>query len=251
MSKERQTVLDCFKTRYIAHRGLFNNKKDAPENTILAFMRAVEAGYGIELDVQICKDKQIVVAHDYSLKRICGVDKEIKDLTYQELSQYKIFNSNEKIPLLSKTLSAINGKVPLIVEIKTELSHEEVCVLTAEALSTYSGVYSIESFSPFAVGWLKRNHPEIIRGQLADNFMVNKYSNSSIENWMLTNMIYNVKNKPDYIAYNHEFGDKKCLWFWKKILGCSLCAWTVTSQAELDRAAKIFDILIFDSFIPN
>jgi glycerophosphoryl diester phosphodiesterase len=251
MSKERQVMLDCFKTHYIAHRGLFDNAKDAPENTILAFKRAVEAGYGIELDVQLSKDNHVVVAHDYSLKRICGVDKEIRDLTYQELNKYNILYSSEKIPLLTEALHAIDGKAPIIVEIKAERDYEETCMFAAEILSAYAGAYCIESFSPFVLGWYKRNHPEVIRGQLADDFLRKKHFKSTLQNWALTNMIFNTMNKPDFIAYNHQFSDKKCIGLWKKILGCSLAAWTIKSQTELDYAVKMFDIIIFDGFIPK
>jgi glycerophosphoryl diester phosphodiesterase len=249
--KKRQAALDCYKNCYIAHRGLFDNAGDGPENTIQAFKKAVEAGYGIELDVQLSQDKRVVVTHDYTLERICGENKNIKDLSYQELCGYKIMNSAESIPLLTDVLQVIDGKVPLIVEIKTEGDFEEVCALTYQILSAYKGIFCIESFSPYVVGWFKRNHLEIIRGQLADDFLKKKHFKSVIKNWILTNMVYNVTSRPDFIAYNHQFSDKKCLSFWKKILGCSLVAWTVKSQEELDRASKRFDIFIFDSFIPK
>ena len=249
--KKRQDVLNHYKSCYIAHRGLFDNGRDAPENTIPAFRKAVEAGYGIELDVQLSRDRQVVVVHDYTLERYCGEDRCIKDLSFPELCRYKIMNSAETIPLLVDVLGVIDGKVPLIVEIKTEGEYKEICELTANILSTYTGIYCIESFSPYVVGWYKRNCPEIIRGQLADDFLHKKYFKSSLKNWVLTNMLHNVINKPDFIAYNHRFWNRKCLGLWKKILACSLAAWTVKSQEDLDKAAKVFDIIIFDSFIPQ
>ncbi|MCL2411625.1 MAG: hypothetical protein FWC97_08285 [Treponema sp.] len=242
--------MKCLKSFYIAHRGLFENSGDAPENTILAFKKAVNAGYGIELDVQITKDKRIVVAHDYDLKRICGEDILIKDLTYQELRKYKVLNSNESIPLLEDALGVINGKVPLIVEIKTESDYKEVTMLTSKILSSYSGLYCVESFSPFVIGWYKKNNPKIIRGQLADDLVQKKHFKSHFKNWILTNMVFNLFYKPDFIAYNHEYGGNKCIRFWKRLLGCSLAAWTIRSQEELERAAEKFDIFIFDGFLP-
>ena len=250
-NRKRQTALDCFRANYIAHRGLFDNAGDAPENSTLAFKMAVEGGYGIEMDIQLSKDKQVVVTHDYSLERICGVDKNVRDLTYQELYNYKILNSNEKIPLLTDILRIVDGKVPLIVELKAEWDYKELCALTAEILSTYTGEYCIESFSPYVVGWYKKNYPEIIRGQLSDDFLHKKYFKSRIKNFILTNMVFNIVNMPDFIAYNHKFSGKKCIKFWQKILGCSLAAWTITSQEELNFASTIFDIIIFDSFIPK
>ena len=249
--KNRQDKLNCFKSCFIAHRGFFNNSTDAPENTILAFKKAVESGYGIELDVQITKDKQIVVAHDYDLKRLCDKDVLIKDLSYNELCEYKILNSCESIPLLTDVLNVIDARVPLIVEIKAKKEYKEVTEITSKILSDYKGPYCIESFSPYVVGWYKRNNPAVIRGQLSSDFVIKKIYKSAIKNWVLTNMVYNIFSKPDFIAYNHKYGDKKCIKFWKKILDCSTVAWTVKSQEELDQALKMFDIAIFDSFTPS
>lgn len=249
--KERKTTIECFKSHYIAHRGLFDNSKDAPENSIMAFKKAVDAGYGIELDVQLSKDKCVVVAHDYDLKRICGVDKIIKDLSYKELSEYNILNSAESIPLFTDVLRVINGKVPLIVEIKAERDYEETCRFAAQILSEYKGTYCVESFSPYVVCWYKRNCPNVIRGQLADDFLHKKHFKSNMQNFILTNMIYNLVSIPDFIAYNHQYQNKKILRFWKKLLGCSLVAWTIKAQEELDAAVKLFDIIIFDNFIPK
>lgn len=250
-NKRRQTALNCFKARYIAHRGLFDNSGDAPENTILAFKRAVDAGYGIELDIQLSKDKKVVVTHDYTLERICGVDKNIRDLSYQELSKFRILNSTETAPLLIDTLRVVNGKVPLIIELKAEWDYKELCTLTANILSTYTGEYCIESFSPYVVGWYKRNYPEITRGQLADDFVYIKHFKSKLQNWILTNMVLNIIGKPDFIAYNHKFSNNKCIKLWQKMLGCSLVAWTIKSQEELDFAEEMFDIIIFEGFIPK
>lgn len=80
---------------YYAHRGLHYNAGNAPENTMAAFERAVKAGYGIELDVQLTKDGQVVVTHDFHLRRNCGIDKEVDECTYEELCQYPVFLKGE------------------------------------------------------------------------------------------------------------------------------------------------------------
>jgi len=248
---DRKAAFDKLKSHYYAHRGLFDDNGGAPENTIPAFKRAVEAGFGVELDVQLTKDKRVVIAHDYSLHRLCGEDKLIKDLLYGELSGYKILNSGEAVPLFSDALEIIGGKVPLIVEIKAEDEYKDVCELTSRILSTYPGLYCVESFSPYVVGWYKKKHPEVICGQLSDDYIYFNYLKSKFKNWALTNMIFNAVNKPDFIAYNYQFKDKKCLGFWKKILKCGTAAWTIKSQEELDAASEMFDVIIFDSFIPK
>ena len=105
---------------YYAHRGLHDNETDAPENSMNAFKKAIDAGYGIELDVQLTKDRIPVVFHDETLKRVCGVDGRVRDYTYEELQQFRLCRSDERIPLFSDFLKLVDGKVPLIIEIKIQ-----------------------------------------------------------------------------------------------------------------------------------
>jgi glycerophosphoryl diester phosphodiesterase len=112
--------LGPWQVRYFAHRGLHNNNSEAPENSMAAFKLAVSHNYGIELDVQLSKDKVPVVFHDFNLKRACGVDKKVKDLTFAELQELTLFKSEERIPSLQSVLDMVNGQVPLIIEFKVE-----------------------------------------------------------------------------------------------------------------------------------
>ena len=86
LTKERRKKMQTYISHYIAHRGLFDSNLSIPENSIPAFKRAVEHGFGIELDVRLTKDRQLVVFHDATLLRMCGVNKKVADLTYEELS---------------------------------------------------------------------------------------------------------------------------------------------------------------------
>lgn len=105
---------------HYAHRGLFDNNSDAPENSLAAFKKAVDAGYGIELDVQLSKDEKLVVFHDATLKRMCGIDGKVWDYTLEELQQMKLLNSNETIPTFEQFLEVVDGKVPFILEFKLD-----------------------------------------------------------------------------------------------------------------------------------
>ncbi|MDE6129711.1 MAG: glycerophosphodiester phosphodiesterase, partial [Lachnospiraceae bacterium] len=101
-----------------AHRGLHDNASEAPENSMEAFQKAVDAGFGIELDVQLSADKIPVVFHDFSLKRACGVEGKVADYTYEELQQFTLFDSEQRIPQFCDVLKAVDGRVPLIIEDK-------------------------------------------------------------------------------------------------------------------------------------
>src|SRR5690554_5141083 len=98
-----------YKKYYFAHRGLHKDRSVTPENSLAAFALTVENNYGIELDVQLSKDKVPVVFHDYSLKRVCGVDRKVSELSFNELRELCLFSSHEKIPHISEVLELVDG----------------------------------------------------------------------------------------------------------------------------------------------
>ena len=102
-----------------AHRGLHSRDKSVPENSLEAFRLAAEAGYGVELDVQLSKDGQVVVFHDNDLERVCGVEDRVDEWTYEELQTLRLVGTEQRIPLLSEVLQVIRGRGPLIVELKS------------------------------------------------------------------------------------------------------------------------------------
>ena len=131
-----------------AHRGLHEKDLSVPENSLAAFRAAVRAGYGIEWDLQLTRDKKVVVHHDRSLKRVCGADISIGDLSYKQLKEYRLHKTNERIPLFSEALTVVGGKVPLIIELKSYDPVDILCPLVWEILKDYKGEYCIESFDP-------------------------------------------------------------------------------------------------------
>ena len=122
---------------HYAHRGLHDNKSDAPENSMKAFQKAVDAGYGIELDVQLSKDQIPVVFHDETLNRMCGVDGKVWQYTLKELQKMKLADSDETIPTFEAVLKTVGGKVPLIVEYKLDVPSTKVCEIADPMLEKY------------------------------------------------------------------------------------------------------------------
>ncbi|MBR6381045.1 MAG: glycerophosphodiester phosphodiesterase, partial [Lachnospiraceae bacterium] len=116
--------------RNFAHRGLFLKDQSVPENSLEAFRRAVAGGYGMELDVQLSKDGQVVVFHDDTLERVCGVKKRVDALTFAELRELRLYSTEEQIPLFSEVLETVGGKTPLIVELKNGPRNRELCEKT-------------------------------------------------------------------------------------------------------------------------
>lgn len=246
----RQGERGRFTGVYYAHRGLHDNESDAPENSMEAFRRAVKAGYGIEMDIQLTKDLVPVVFHDFTLQRICKREGKVSDFTYEELQQFCLCNSRERIPRFEDVLKMINGKVPLIIEYKVEWMDISVCPIADRLLRDYQGVYCIESFNPMALMWYRRYRNDVIRGQLADGFIRSGEYKKGLY-FALQNLLFNWMTKPDFIAYNHKYAKIPSRVICRKLYRNMAVAWTIKSQQELEEAKDKFDLFIFDSFIPK
>ncbi|HKM34593.1 MAG TPA: glycerophosphodiester phosphodiesterase family protein [Lachnospiraceae bacterium] len=235
-----------------AHRGLHDNATEAPENSIRAFMKAVDAGYGIELDVQLSKDKIPVVFHDFTLKRVCGVEGKVSDYTYEELQQFFLCNSDQKIPGFAEVLCMVDGKVPLIIEYKIPGGLTEVCPIADQLLQNYHGIYCIESFNPLGLIWYKKNQNSILRGQLADDFIKSGQKEfTKLLYFALHHLLFNFLTKPDFISYNHQRYKDISRQICRYLYGCLAVAWTIKSNKDLVDRKVDFDLFIFDSFIPG
>lgn len=237
-----------FYGRHYAHRGLFDNASDAPENSLAAFRKAVDAGYGIELDVQLSKDDKLVVFHDASLKRMCGVDGKVWDYTLEELQQMKLADSNETIPTFEEFLAVVDGKVPFILEYKLDRAQTRVCELANEVLKEYKGIYCIESFHPLALLWYRKNRPDVLRGQLCEEFFRTETFKGKLLYMILPYLPFDFLTRPDFIAYNHLHAHNISRRVCRK-LGALSVAYTVKSTEEYEKAKDKFDLFIFDSFI--
>lgn len=240
----------------IAHKGIHDG--NIPENTIASFSKAVAFGKPIELDLSMTKDKQIIVFHDKKLTRLFGIDSNIKDMTTGELNTLKFPNSTETIPLFRDVLQLINGKVPLIIEIKNEGKVGEMEQKIFDELKSYTGKYAIQSFNPFSVKWFRVNAPEVIRGQLSGNFIVSDYEVKNagitrlpwIQRFLLSNLLLDFESKPNYIAYEIQHTEVKTFRKLKK-LGVPVLGWTVQNREEYQKFKDICDNLITDTYDLN
>lgn len=237
----------------IVHRGLHDDNHNIAENSIPAFEAAIEKGYIIELDVSITKDKKLVVFHDKKLKRAFGIDDYLEDLTYEELLEHNLFNTDEKIPLFSEVLSFVNGRVPLLIEIKNEGEVGEMESLVYEELKKYKGQFAIQAFNPFTLKWFRDNAPEVIRGQLSGSFIITdyeaEYAGTTRLPWykkfILRNMLLNFLSKPNFISYEVNRTSDKRLNGLKK-LDVPVLGWVITDETENNPAIDKYDNLIFE-----
>lgn len=232
-----------------AHRGLHKEDKSVPENSMSAFAKAIEAGYGIELDINLTSDGKIIVFHDDNLLRICGVNKLITDCTYDELCQYRLCNTDERIPLFSEVLALVNGQVPLIVELKNTKQNDELCLKAAEQLDVYQGSYCVESFNPIIVRWFYKNRHAVVRGQLS----VGHRSLGDIPWWkslVLSSLLTNAVTRPHFVAYKHQDAHRKLCLSLFHFLGGKLVGWTVRDTDNIEYCRNRFDVIIFEFIKP-
>lgn len=249
----RSNRTDWLTAKLIAHKGLHSDK--IPENTMAAFNEAITRGYPIELDVSMTKDKQIVVFHDKKLKRLFGVDGYLIDKTYQQVVELKFPGSTERIPLFSEVLNLVDGKVPLLIEIKNEGEVGEMESLVYKELKNYNGQYAVQSFNPYSVKWFRNNAPGVLRGQLSGSFIISDYEAEyagttrlpCYKRVLLSNMLLNFQSRPNFIAYELEYADSNTFLKLKK-LGVPVVGWTVKDRAMYRKMKNDCDNFIVDTF---
>lgn len=233
-----------------AHRGLYDNEHGIPENSIAAFRRAVDKGYGIELDVHLTADNQLVVFHGDTLTRMCGMNKKISSFLYSDLMQLRLLGTEEGIPLFKDVLELIDGKVPLIIELKVDGSNQNLlCPLVWQLLSRYKGDYCIESFHPFVLQWFKRHEPQVVRGQLSCNFF-KENPHCDIVLFLMSNLMTNFFTHPDFIAYKYLDLDNPAVIYNRKLFHIMTVVWTIPGKPTYDRFKNKVDAMIFEGFEP-
>lgn len=231
-----------------AHRGLWN--EEYPENSLPAFARAVSAGYGIELDIQLSKDKRIMVFHDASLKRMCGVDGKLCDYTCEELKKMKLLGTEHTIPTLAEVLGLVSGRIPLLIELKGETPDTELCARAADMLDKYRGAFSVESFNPFLLRWFKRFRPRYARGQLVTKMTHKTENRNAFINFVLSNMLTNVLSRPDFIAVSKGQRNTPMVHICESSFKAKVFVWTVRSDEEQAECEKEERNTIFESITP-
>ncbi len=232
-----------------AHRGLHGN--GVPENSMAAFRLALENGYGIELDIHLLADGNLAVIHDASLLRTAGADVKIEELTTEQLANYRLEGTQEQIPTFRQVLDLFDGKAPLIVELKPENgNHAQLTEVTCRMLDSYNGLFCMESFDPRCIRWLKKNRPDIVRGQLAHNSLHENGKVSYILRFLMTNLLSNFWNSPDFIAYRFCDRNRLSVRIARELWNIQGVSWTLTKREDFDTAMQENWIPIFENFKP-
>lgn len=236
-----------------AHRGLHNADKGIPENSLAAFRLAVEGGFGAELDVHLMADGELAVVHDSSLKRVCGADVCVEDLTAGQLKNYPLMGTEETIPLFREVLELFEGKTPLVIELKAERGNAALLTdRVMAALKGWNGTYCVESFHPAVLLRLRERYPHVLRGQLSQNFLKDsEVGNLSLPaRFVLTNLLTTALTKPDFIAYHWKDRGNPSLRLMRRLYGVHEVGWTVRDRETMERLSGEGVTSIFEGFEP-
>lgn len=283
MSRE-DILKELLKYRY-AHRGLFH-KPDVPENSLLAFRMACEKGFGIEFDVHLTKDGKLAVLHDSGLKRVTTVRSDhlpvvpenadiecemtvgssalIEELTLEEAKQYPLEESDERIPEFREVLDTVKGQVPIIVELKPNGgNHDKLCAEVMKELRAYEelypdAIYCVESFNSFAVLSMKRKYPDVVRGQLGSDLILDYNARvpndpregvkfGQLTNTLVRDLRMNPLTDPDFVAYKYEHKRNKAF---RSFEGAKIF-YTIKDPIDLAVGEGLGAACIFEGFVPE
>lgn len=247
MGRTGMPGLEELKKWKYAHRGLHNARR--PENSMAAFRAALEHGYGVEFDLHLLKDGNVAVLHDSSMERMTGKTGMVEDLVTEQLKDYHLNGTDQTIPEFRQLLELFDGRIPLIIELKTYKGNayaltETVCKM----LDGYTGPYCIESFDPYVVYWLRKNRPDIIRGQLAYNSLKVKNGFPIYVRFLTTFLLENFLTRPDFVAYEYESRKNLSVFLCRKLWQLLGVSWTLKNRDMYNTATKEGWLPIFEQF---
>ena len=243
-----------FLARPFAHRALHDRASGRPENSRAAVRAAVAAGYGIEIDIQASFDGQAMVFHDYDLDRLAEASGPLRARDAAALGAVPLKGGSEGIPTLAEILAIVDGKVPLLVEIKDQdgALGPNVGALeraVADALAGYAGDVAVMSFNPHSVLAMQDLLPEVPRGLTTEDF-------TSDDDWDLPEARLNELNAiADYdgagacfISHDHRHLSMPCVSD-LKAKGATVLCWTIRSPEDEAKARRIADNVTFEGYL--
>ena len=232
----------------IAHRGLWS-KDGPPENSLGAFEAACEAGYGIELDVQLSSDGEAMVFHDGKLERLCGREGRIADYTAADLGEIRLGGTEDTIPTLADTLTLVGHRAMVHIELKTP--YGEVGPLEQrvyDILIDHNGPIAVIGFNPYSHAWFADRHPDILRGLDSHSYSRADAGRMAPEQRKSFQRLEHVAiARPHFLALGLDMLPSARADKMRKD-GLPIVAWTVREPAQWEPIKGHCDNLIFEGY---
>lgn len=238
--------------RPAAHRGLHNRNLGLIENTVPAFDAAIERGFAIELDVQPTVDGDAVVFHDHTLSRLTPEQGDVRDHTREALEAIPVTGSGTTIPSLAKVLAHIDGRTPLIIELKSNFDGAlGLADAVAGATNAYPGPLALMSFDPALVARLRTHRLGRPLGIVAASMGYEHWVHlPRWQSFVQGALLHGPALWCDFVSYNHDHlpavSPLLAKWLGRKALLC----WTVKSPAAAKRVRPYVDAITFEGFDP-
>lgn len=239
--------------RPIAHRGLHERKAGVIENTIGAAKAAMAHGFAIECDVQLTRDLEAVVFHDWTVDRLTTATGKVVDKTAAELAGLTMRDTGDRIPTLSEFLTVLAGATPLVCEIKSAFDGDlRLARRTAEIIKTYDGPVVLKSFDPDVVAALHELAPNHARGIVGEHdYRDGEWEKLSQERRRaLANLLHFPQSRPDFVSWQVKDLDTAAPFLCRNALGLPLMSWTVRTPEQRAKAAAFADQMVFEGFVP-
>jgi len=231
-----------------AHRGL-HGPTTGPENSLAAISAAVAAGYGIECDVRLLADGEVVVFHDQDLARLTGRPGRIATQTRRDLVSLRLCGTDERPPCLDEVLDCVRGRVPLYIELKNEGAPGPLERRVLERLAAYAGPFCLASFNPHALAFMASQAPTLIRCLIACASKDDP-GLGPCRRFFSRNLLSLPLAKPHCIAYNWRDLPQASVGLLRR-LGVPVLLWTVQAREDMEKALRHGDNIVFEGFLPS
>lgn len=241
--------------RPIAHRGFHNATQARIENTAPAFDAAIAKGYGIECDLRPASDGTPFVFHDLELKRLVDAPGRTWDHAPDALSRLRYRTGDARLQSYAEFLEQIGGRVPLLVEIKSEWEKPYPGFLEAIAKlsATYKGPLALMSFDPSVMAAIRALAPGVPRGIVSGGYRGHDWWRQSIDlrrGWRLKNLLESGPAAPHFFSYHVKSLPTPVTRFVREVMAIPLFSWTVRSEVDRKISARWADAMTFEGFEP-
>lgn len=241
--------LDWLVKRPIAHRGLHDAKRGVVENTASAFAAAIESGYAIECDLQLSGDGEAMVFHDDTVDRLMERNGTVGAMRARELRKLAFKAGKDRIQTLGELLDQIEGRVPLVIELKSHWDGNERLLSRALAvLEPYPGPYALMSFDPEVIAALRERSPDTVRGIVADRATDPFYDCLPVSRRIeLQRFTHSHATRPHFVSFDWRYFPFAPVNAFRQ-RGGPVISWTIRSTESAAAARRYSDQITFEGF---
>ena len=245
--------LDWLIARPIAHRGLHDASVGVVENTASAFSAAIAGGYGMETDLQISADGEVMVHHDDALGRLTEGSGRLCDMAAVEIKRVRFKTSADRILTLGELCDLVGGRATLVLELKSHFDGDRrLAQRAADVLATYAGPVAVMSFDPAMIELVRWIAPHLTRGIVAERHYAHHEWDRfpPAEKRHMAFLLHANRTRPQFIAYGVKDLPAMAPLIARLFFRLPLLTWTVRSDDDRRRAARWADQMIFEGIRP-